>query len=468
MLSWGCTENYADPMTTLARKLRLVDYFALAFGVMVGTAWLVVMDDILQRGGPLGAVLGFTLGALALLPIGYVYGQLVKAIPDAAGEAAYVARFFPASVSFATGWMMFLSYFLTCPFEALAAGRIGGYLFPSLNTMELYRLGGYPVYLPHVLLGLGLTITLTFLNYRGIQASARLGKTTTFTFLTMVIVFALAGAKHGSPANLHPLFSHAPLLSILLVWQVVPWLVSGFESVGKCAEEASPGFEGRDFSVAILLTIFSGLAFFVVVIGAVSYVTPWQSLRSNQQFPTAIAFERAMHAHWIVVLILGSALVALVQAFNANVVASSRLLYAMSRRNLLNPVMSHVHPRNHTPSLAVIAVGLATGTAIFLGEALLVPILEVGAVSAAVAWMAACASYYKMKPEGWGRAAALFGIILTSVMTLVKLVPLVPGHFTWHEWVALAIWGVLGTAIHRSRNQSPSGEAAAEMADVAS
>ena len=81
-------------MTHLARKLRLVDYFALGFGVMVGTGWLVVMDDILKRGGPLGAILGFTLGALILLPIGYVYGQLVKVIPDAAGEkklATYAA-----------------------------------------------------------------------------------------------------------------------------------------------------------------------------------------------------------------------------------------------------------------------------------------------------------------------------------------------------------------------------------------
>src|SRR6266478_910111 len=148
-------------MTTLAHRLRLVDYFALAFGVMVGTAWLVVMDDILQRGGPLGALLGFTVGALMLLPIGNVYGNLVRAIPDAAGEAAYVARFFPPAVSFATGWMMFLSYFLTCPFETLAAGRIAGYLFPLLNTMELYRLGGYPVYLPHIVLGLLITVFFT-------------------------------------------------------------------------------------------------------------------------------------------------------------------------------------------------------------------------------------------------------------------------------------------------------------------
>ncbi len=415
-------------MTTLARKLRLIDYFALGFGVMVGTAWLVVMDDILQRGGPLGALLGFTTGALMLLPIGYVYGQLVQAIPDAAGEAAYVARFFPPSVSFATGWMMFLSYFLTCPFEALAAGRISGYLFPSLNTFELYRLGGYPVYLPHVLLGLIITVGLTWLNYRGIQASARLGKTATFTFLTLVIIFALAGATHGSPVNFRPLFSHAPLLSILLVWQVVPWLISGFESVGKCVEEARPGFHARDFSVAIISTIFAGLIFFWIVISAVSYVAPWQSLKSNQQFPTALA-------------------VALLQAFNANVVASSRLLFAMGRRNLLDQRMARVHPQNQTPSTAILTVGVATALAMLLGEAVLVPILEVGALAAALGWMSACAAYWRMKPNLRGRAAAAFGLLVTGLMVLVKVVPVVPGHFTRYEWIALAIWIVLGVLI---------------------
>jgi len=435
---------------------------------MVGTAWLVVMDDILNRGGPLGAALGFTAGALILLPIGFVYGQLVKEIPDAAGEAAYVARFFPPAVSFATGWMMFLSYFLTCPFEALAAGRIAGYLFPSLNTIELYRLGGYPVYLPHLVLGLTLTVLLTWLNYYGIQASARLSKTTTFTFLTFVVFFAVAGATHGSISNWRPLFSHSPLLSILLVWQVVPWLVSGFESVGKVAEEASPGFEGRDFSVAILLTIFSGLIFFLVVIGAVSYVAPWQSLQSNQQFPTAIAFERALHAHWIVAFILGSAMVALVQAFNANVVASSRLLFAMSRRDLLNPRMSRIHPKNQTPSAAVIAVGIATALTIFLGEAVLVPILEVGAVSVGIAWMAACASYWKMKPSGLRRGAALWGLLVTAIMILVKLVPWIPGHFTWHEWLALAIWGVLGVAVRATRRTDSVSEPELEISPVSS
>jgi amino acid transporter len=294
-----------------------------------------------------------------------------------------------------------------------------------------------------------------------------LSKTATFTFLTLVLIFALAGARHGSVSNFFPLFSHSPLLSILLVWQVVPWLVSGFESVGKCAEEASPGFADRNFSVAILLTIFSGLIFFWVVIGSVSFVAPWQSLNSNLQFPTAVAFERALHAHWIVVLIMGSALVALVQAFNANIIASSRLLYAMSRHNLLNPIMSGVHPRNQTPSTAIIAVGLATAATIFMGEALLVPILEVGAISAAVGWMAACASYYRMKPDRFGRAAAIFGLFVTSAMVLVKLLPWIPGHFTWHEWLALAIWAALGIAARASRERNFQEQPDLETADAA-
>jgi basic amino acid/polyamine antiporter, APA family len=434
-------------MTKLARKLHLFDYFALAFGVMVGTGWLVVMDDILQRGGPLGAVLGFTAGALMLLPVGYVYGKLVQAIPDAASEVAYTARFFPPLVSFVTGWVMWLSYGLTCPFEALAAGRISGYLFPSMNTFELYSLGGHPVYLPHVLLGLAITAVLGWLNYRGIQASARFMKWTTLTFLTLVIIFALAGAKHGSVANLQPLFSHAPLLSVLLVWQIVPWLLSGFESVGKCAEEASPDFRKHDFSVAVILTIFVGLAFFWFVILTVAYVAPADALNSPGPFPVAIAFERALHAHWIVDLIMASALVAVLRTFNGNMIASSRLLFAMGRRNLIDHRMGYIHPKNQTPSTAVIAVAIATAAAVFLGQAGLVPILEVGAVAAAVGWMAACASYFYMKPGFAGRAAAVFGVLVTSLMILVKVIPVVPGHFTRYEWIAIAIWGGIGTLI---------------------
>src|SRR6266581_3785161 len=134
-------------MTTLAHKLRLTDYFALAFGTMVGVGWLVLMDDWLGRGGPVGAILGFALGGILLLPVGYVYGQWVQRIPDAAGEAAYTAEVFPPIVSYFTGWMMLLAYFIVCPWEAVAVGKPPRFFFSPFYFFNFFWLGG-PVFFP--------------------------------------------------------------------------------------------------------------------------------------------------------------------------------------------------------------------------------------------------------------------------------------------------------------------------------
>src|SRR5260370_29644734 len=150
-------------MATLARKLRLHDYFALAFGTMIGTGWLILMDDWLGRGGPLGAILGFAIGGILLLPVGCVYGQWVQRLPDAASEAAYTAQVFPPLVSYLTRWMMLLAYFIVCPWEAVAVGKLAAYIFPSLNSFELYRVARQPVFLPRLLLGIGRTLFLALL-----------------------------------------------------------------------------------------------------------------------------------------------------------------------------------------------------------------------------------------------------------------------------------------------------------------
>src|SRR5436309_407996 len=175
-------------MATLARKLRLHDYFALAFGTMIGTGWLVLMDDWLGRGGPLGAILGYTIGGIILLPIGYVYGQWVQRLPDAAGEAAYTAQVFPPIVSYFTGWMMLLAYFIVCPWEAVALGKLAAYIFPSLNMLELYRVAGELVFLPRLLLCVALTIFLAVLNYRGIRWSASFQNWTTGIVLLLFVI----------------------------------------------------------------------------------------------------------------------------------------------------------------------------------------------------------------------------------------------------------------------------------------
>src|ERR1051326_8559644 len=127
-------------MAQLARKLRTLDYFTLGFGAMVGVGWVVLMSEWLERGGAWGGILGFLFGGILLLPVAYVYGRLVMAIPDAGSEISYTAKVFPPIVSFFAGWMMILAYLVVCPWEGVAIGRVASYMIPGLDRVELYRI----------------------------------------------------------------------------------------------------------------------------------------------------------------------------------------------------------------------------------------------------------------------------------------------------------------------------------------
>ena len=448
-------------MNTLARKLRATDYFTLGWGTMVGVGWLVIMDDWLLRGGALGAVLGFVIGGALLLPIGWVYGKLVVAMPDAAGEVAYTSAVFPRSISFATGWMMTLAYFIVCPWEAVAVGRIAAYILPSLDSIELYRVAGRPVYLPHLVVGLGLTALLTILNYRGVRLSATFQNWTSFGTLALFAIFVALGVSRGSPVNFPPLFTHAPLISILLVIQIVPYFMTGFESVGKAAEEASPDFRARGFFRAIWMAIFIGILFYASIVAAVGFVAPWRQL-TGEKFMTAVAFQQALGSRWIVNIILAAALLSLFKCFNGNFVAASRLFFALGRRGMVHSRAGIIHAQFQTPSVAILCVGIATGLCMLLGDAILVPVTEVGSVACAIGWAATCAACLALarsRPELMSLsvaqlAVAAFGLAVAIAMALMKLIPQVPGHFTIYEWLALGVWILLGVIASRTKHSA--------------
>jgi basic amino acid/polyamine antiporter, APA family len=437
-------------MASLARKLRLHDYFALAFGTMIGTGWLVLMDDWLGRGGPAGAALGFAIGGIILLPVGYVYGQWVKRVPDAAGEAAYTAEVFPPIVSYFTGWMMLLAYFIVCPWEAVALGKIAAYIFPSLDSFELYRVAGQAVFLPRLLLGVALTLLLATINYRGIRLSANFQKTMSSMVLLIFVALVGISAVRGAPANFHPAFHSTPWLSILLTLQIVPYFMTGFESVPKYAEESNPDFRQASYMQAIGLALAVGALFYALSIVAVSYIAPWQSLL-GKRFATAIAFEHGLGRHWPVQLILVMALFGLFQCFNGNFAASTRLLFAYARRGTVAPRFAAIHAKFSTPSVAIIGVTIGTLLGLLLGDAILVPVTEVGSMASALGWLAACLSFWLVESRLGMRAITSVGICVSLLFVMMKLIPAFPGHFTHGEWIALAVWLLLGALLHRSQ-----------------
>jgi amino acid transporter len=133
--------------------------------------------------------------------------------------------------------------------------------------------------------------------------------------------------------------------------------------------------------------------------------------------------------------------------FNGNFVASSRLLFAMGRRNLITDGLGRVHPQNQTPSSAVLCVGLGTAVCMFLGDSLLVPVTEVGSLASALGWLATCAAYYRMQHVKKEQLVAAVGGLVGLVMILMKVLPGIPGHFSSYEWLALGIWISLGAVL---------------------
>jgi amino acid transporter len=447
----------------LGRTLSTVEYFTFGFGTMVGVGWLVLIDDWLGRGGPGGAMLAYLLGGLLLLPVAYTYTRLVRAMPDAGAEIAYTEAVFPRFWSFAAGWMMVLAYAIVCPWEAVAIGNLLARQFPAMNTAPLYQVGETTIFAPRLVCGLLLTLLITWVNYRGMKRSGTFQNLTTFGLLAVFAIFAVLGFARGDADNLKPLFAHPGAagfwVSIVLVLQIVPYYMTGFESIVKGSEESRPGYDSRGFSRAILLALFAGAVFYVVVVAAVSFVVPWREIVDGN-LGTEAAFERAFGSRTIAQLILFGAFLSLLKVFNGNFVASTRLILAVGRRGLVHRSLADVHPRFRTPSTAVIAMGVVTAAASLFGDALLVPVSEVGSLAVGAGWLSACVAYLAWsrrdpafrKPLDVGLAS--LGAVVGSGIVLMKAVPAVPGSFGLPEWIAFGSWAALGILFWTARPRS--------------
>jgi amino acid transporter len=301
-----------------------------------------------------------------------------------------------------------------------------------------------------LVVGFALSLLIITINYRGIALSGLFQDLMTFGLLATFAIFTLLGFARGSSANWPPLFSHTgsggAWLSMLLVMQIVPYYMTGWESVAKGSEEARNGFDPRNFTRAIYAALVAGFVFYVVIIAVVAYVYPWPEIVSGH-VGTEVAFERAFGSQAIARLILFGAFLSLLKVFNGNFVAATRMLYAVGRRRLVHPSLGRVHPSFGTPVVAVALMGVLTLAASALGDAILVPISEVGALAVAVGWLATCAAYLAARRDRQndGRSVwAWAGGLVSVAIILMKIVPGVPGSFTPAEWLSFVAWSGLG------------------------
>ena len=456
----------------LGKQIKVRHFFVLGFGCIIGVGWVIVLGEWLEIAGPLGALLGFAGGGLLMIIIGLCYAEMATMLPVSGGEIAYTYEIFGLKTSFLTGWFLALTFVTFISFEAISAGWIVGTLFPGIEGKLLYMNRGDPVYLGSLLLGLGGTIFLTYLNFRGVKSAVILQEIFTYGLIILSLVFIFAGIIWGKAGNLEPLFSKTGTWPIIVgtmaIFITTPVWFAGFNVIPQVMEEKAEGAPLRIIGRVIVLAIGGAMIFYLLVILSASMSTPWQRLL-DFDLPAAGAFEAAFKSQLLAKAVLFAALCGIITTWNTVFISASRVIFALGRGRIIPPIFGKVHPKSGAPSNSVLLVGVLAFLGIFWGRNAIVPIINVGASCFALAFLLTCLGVIKLRrtrpdlhrpyriPGGIVTAAIGFLIALFMfILSLYQPYTNSKGSFPL-EWAVILGWTAIGAlfwiSARKIRNQ---------------
>ncbi len=463
----------------LARAINSLEYFTIAFGCVVGVAWVIVLGDIVAIAGPGGAALALAVGGLAILMVAFCYAEVAAARPAAGGELVYAYELGGAWAGFAAGWVLALVYVAACAFEAISIGAVAAMLFPGAEGPLLYRLLGQDVRLGAVLIGLGGALALWVLNLRGARLTAKAQEWVTFGRIVLILIFLGVAVAYAKPDNLRPLFSHGPgqssLGAFLGVLATAPFWFGGFTVFATTSEESASSM--RMVGRAIVFSVAAAAVFYVVLILAVSALAPWRDL-VGLKLPAAQAFQIGLKSPTLSRVVLVTALLGNLTAWNALLLAGSRVLFALGRARLCASFLGEVHPRSKAPAAAIAVISLISIAALFLGRGFILPLVNVSSICFGLMYVVTCLTLIRLRRgKGSDRRAysAPGGVATAWVATLLSLaivaVALVQpwlgsGRQIPSEWLTLGGWGLTGVLLWAITARTRAQVSAAERGDL--
>jgi len=441
----------------LARALSPLQLFTIATGG-IGVGWIIVVGDWLQQAGPLGAITGFLAGAAIIVPAALCYAEMASSFPVTGGEMVYCYEVYGAAMGFGMGWFTVLAYVVITAFEAISIGWVMTGLVPGSEGPLLGTVAGQPLRAGSLAMGVLGTWGLAYINYRGINWSAKVQDALSWIFLGAASIFIATGVFGGSLSNLDPGFartaSGAILPGILAVFLTTPNFLTGFAFVPQLMEELAPGSSARAAGPMLLSVIVRAL-FFCLVILACAMAVPWPTLVGTR-LPAAEAFQTAFRSAVLAKVVLLAGFLGLVMVWNAVIISGSRVLFALGRARFLHPAFSRTQAGYRTPGVAIGFVALCATVGIFLGRRALIPILTVTSAVQAAAFVLIAIGIIRLRrsrPElprpyrirggqsvavvaAVGSAGALWLAITEPYKAVQRGIPL--------EWWIIVVWGVLG------------------------
>lgn len=327
----------------LNRNLNFFSVLAMGFAD-VGADVFIAIGVIAAYAAGLTPI-AFFVGAILYVCTALAYAELGSAFPIAGGASTYARKAFGKFWSFISGWGLILAYILD-----IALFTIVG----SFYLNEVIHLEQHYVYM----IAASVIIVLIILNMLGIAESAFINNILTIfaTFLILVISI-LAYMLLFNPDRL---ISQALAFQHESNWTNFAYAIGlssiafiGIESITQAAEETKRPSHTipRAIKVVIFLVVTFCLMLSVLSIGSVG----WLTLSENKE-NALVAFAQEIPTYGpLLVTITGiTGFMVCVVSANTGIIGASRVMYSLSKHNLLPKVLSWTHPRFKTPWLTVL------------------------------------------------------------------------------------------------------------------
>jgi APA family basic amino acid/polyamine antiporter len=349
----------ADPDRGLVRAIGPGGATLLVIGNVLGSA-IFLTSGIMAREMPSATLLVAVWvagGALALAG-GLTCAEMAAMYPRSGGWYVFLVEAYGPVWGFLFGWAGML-VMLTGGAAAVAVGfaEYFSYFFPGLSTARTLLhvplpWGALDISAGQLVAAASLAL-LGAINYFGVEAG-----NTVQSVLTMLKIAALAavvGVAFASP-RVHPDFASGiagvtnPLRALGLSMIAIMWAYSGWDYVSFASGEIRD--PGRSVPRALITGIAALSALYVAVNLGYLY-----ALRIDEMAGVTRVAERAMTA---LVGGAGATAVALAVSLStlgciaSGILPISRVCYALSRDGLFLKSCGRVHPRFHTPHVAIV------------------------------------------------------------------------------------------------------------------
>src|SRR5690625_702287 len=129
-----------------------------------------------------------------------------------------------------------------------------------------------------------------------------------------------------------------------------------------------------------------------------SMAAPWESIASeNHLWGTAHVVRKILGSGGLIILVVALSM-GIFTGLNGFVLASSRLLFSMSRAKIMPEVFGKLHPKHETPYVAIIFTVIVSSVAPWFGREALVWVVDMSSIGVSIAYLYTCyTSFYLFK-----------------------------------------------------------------------